>query len=463
LYRIKIVYVFLISCFLSFFANTSYGAKTDNVIIATVNKENISQSELYYYINKYESSSDELKGEAGKRKILDKLIDFKLMLSVSKEYGEEKNPIVKASYEVYLLRSGADLFRTYILESIRVSQDEIDIAFVESDKTGKQKSKEQITSEKEKIRDRIFKDKYAALLLKELENLKKSNNIKVYDDIIDKLDKGEDVKADTPILKVNDENVTYERIESLLPQNVRHSPESRTKKKDFLSAFIEQVVELYLYANEAKRLGLDRSNIYYQFSITEYYEKLLVNMLDFNKEFTDKLYGDVQVTDEEVKEFYNEKRTELTDKAPFLRIKSLTFSNEEDARAAQKDLKSGTDYIEVKKKYLKSIKDDKLKVGNLPKEMISESYGKEFSDNIVMYASGYISDIIKKDDLYLLINLVEKEGLSIQPFEHVKDSIKTLLTKDKSKKAFEEYFREIKKSKDVTINEVLFDKMRIEQ
>jgi hypothetical protein len=439
-----------------------FEGKLDETVVASINGEEIRETELFFYLNKYGKSSDEFKGEDGKRKLLDKLLEFKMMLVVSKKYGGEKDPIFIINYKNHLKSKYAELLRKKIADSITVTQDDVDIEFVESGKNDKRRPKEQIAEEKKELKKILYFKKYEETLKEELKKLRDASSINIDEDILDSLDKGESVEADAIVFEVNDEKISYKRLGSLIPQDVRHSPKDKLRKKEFLNKFIAQEIEAFLLAKEAERLGLGESDIYFHLNNKEYYEKMLVNMLDYNKEFINDVYGHVQVSDEEIEDYYNENKSKLGKHETLLKVARLVFNNGEDARAAFDELKKGIQTKDVAEKYLKKLKDAEWDMGYISKKKLNEKLGEKLGETVLKLEVGRISSIII-NDAYIVVKIDDEKKDVVAPLDDIKDSIRKMVKKEKSQKAFGDYIKKLKKEANISIDEVLLQKITLEQ
>jgi hypothetical protein len=442
---------------LSLTVGVVFANKVDDSIVATINGEKITESELYFYIKKYGEES-KIKDEEGKKKLLDKLIKFKVLLVVSREYGEEEKPLFKYSYSNYVRSKYAERFRINLANKINVTQDDIDLAFVESDKSGSKKTEEEIKEAKKRIKEGIFRAKYNKELKKEIEKLIKSYNIKIYHELIKELDSGKEIDDESIIYEVADEKISYARLMSMIPANVRHSNEEMKRKKDFLYALINQEVEVSVLAVEAKRLKLTDSDIFFHLNNQEYYEKLLVSMLDYNETFTNKAYGHVKISDAEIKEYYNENRDVLDEHAVMLKVLKLQFLDKPRAMTAHDELKKGAKFQDVAEKYSKNEKWD---LGFLPKKELKRIFGEEASKKLYKQKVGEISDVITLGKSYLIITFAERNDEKAA-LKSVKPAIKSRLMREKSEKAFEKYTQKLRENTDISINEDILKRVSIE-
>lgn len=440
----------LISC------KNEKGSKIQN--IAEVNGEVITKDEFIFYLNKYAKSDESLKGEDAKKKLIEKLVDFKRMLSVARTYGIENESFFKTSYNDYLRQTKAELYKKKLASDSIPSDDIINSKYEENNKD-KKRSEAEEKDLKERLKKNLFNKNFNALLNKELENLKKQNIIIINEDALIKIDSGEEVSGDEILFEVNDEKYSYNRVKSLIPSNVRHSSSELLKKRKFLEVHISEEIDSILLSLQADKLNLAENDPHFNLNAKEYYEKLLVNSLDYNKEFIKKVYSDILTTDDEIQDYYNKKVKELEENIT-LKVNILTFKEKDYAISAKKDLDSGMLFKNVLENYSGNLVDTNTDLGFISKQYAKDQYGTEFIDKVFKLKEGDVSDVITLNGNFIVAKIDSEMKNQTPPLDEIKEDVKKELQVEKAKKAFQLFWDDMKGKSEVTINEKMLKNIK---
>ncbi len=454
---ISLFYAICIVMFISSAACSNRELGDDTV--ALVGKENISHEEMFYYFNKYGNSAEEFKGESGSRRMLEKLIDFKLMLATAKKYAEDKNIVFINLYGSYIRKKYAELYRTELAKKIKVSDEEVQVVFVESDTSGKRLKKEEIDKRKNEIRMAMYEERFKDLIQNELENLKKDNIIKVYSDVIDDIDRGDVVKDDTILLVLGDEKIDYKGVRALFPPTSGHSSPEMLRKKVFINSVINKEIEAYLFSKTAKEKGIEKNNPHFTWSNKEYYEKTLVSMLDYNEGFKSDLFGMIKVSDDEIKKYYDDNKQKMKEYDLLLKVKKLSFTSLTDAEKAVKNLSEGETIDSVAKKYMEKLNTKKYDLGFLSKLELKDVHGLAVYEEAIKLKVNQVSDILLVDDAYIVFLIEDEMKNTVLPLESIKDVISGIVRGGKSEEVMKSFINDLRASTEIKINEPLLIKM----
>ncbi len=457
--RTRLIFILCIVVSISLYPYYALAAESidDKEVIAQVNDESITTSEFIYYISKYSDNIAELnaQGESGKRKLLDKIIEFKLLLAVAKEYKGDKEPIFIMKYKDFLRKRYAELFKKNLVNYVKVTQDDIQIEFLNLDKSGKRKSKEEIKKEKQKINDDLHVKKFKELLQNKLDELKKENSIKIHDDVIQQLEEAKDVGKDAIVFEVATEAFTLERLYTLIPPNVRHSPKSMLLTKKFLSIVIDDEIDTTLLAREARRLELDKNEVFFNLGNEDYYEKALVNSLDYNHEFLKKTYGGIKITDEEVRQYYDEKKQDIIENGNIYKVRLLFFMRRDDADDAHSELEKGNKFEKVVENYKDKLKNKNCELGYVSKKKIEQEYGSKLKEELFDLDVGEVSEVIALPDGYIIAEIVAKKENVIAKFDDIAPKVKDIVKDEKNRQALAGLVSDLKKKAKIQINNEL--------
>jgi len=253
-------------------------------------------------------------------------------------------------------------------------------------------------------------------------------------------------KVNSWAIGVNDFQSQFDDFSVLTGAQYEDTLEGR---KDALSA----IVSLEILAQEAKRRELDKDQAL-QDKVHAYERVLLVERLN------DDIRNDqnLEVTDEDVRNFYEENKTIYFLVPPKVKIKELAVNSEILANDIYVRLLQGDNFESLARTY--SVLASKDKGGDLGEVEITNDKRNEnpkYWTNVLVVGKGKLSSIFDIDGKYYIIKVEDKTDANFQPFEDVESKIRSVLRSIKlseSVKRIENAFRE--KNKDnIVINEDL--------
>ncbi|WP_422448452.1 peptidylprolyl isomerase [Thermoanaerobacterium sp. DL9XJH110] len=207
-----------------------------------------------------------------------------------------------------------------------------------------------------------------------------------------------------------------------------------TLKQGELQEAISQI-ETYHGGKEAldnylKEQGMDRKK----------FENIVKQQL-LIQNLKEKLTGDIKVTDDEVKKYYNDNRDSFKLPSPEIRASHILLPTEEEAKKVLSELKAGADFAELARKYSTDpgTKDKGGDLGYFGKgQMVPEFEKAAFS-----LKPGEVSDVVKTKYGYHIIKVTgERTSLA---FEDVKDYIKSNLEAAEKDDKFNKYMEQWQK------------------
>ncbi len=153
------------------------------------------------------------------------------------------------------------------------------------------------------------------------------------------------------VATVNDEVITMKEFKEELASLQEAGAQKGSQGKEE-GELLKRLINARLIIQEARRMGLDESK--------ELRERVGVfSRVTLREALIERYIKDIKPDEKEVEKAYRES-------IKMLRIKSILFEKEENARKMQEEMKSGRDFDEVLKKFLA----DKLGKGSLEPEYL---------------------------------------------------------------------------------------------
>lgn len=213
------------------------------------------------------------------------------------------------------------------------------------------------------------------------------------------------------------------------PQERRMAFETEEGKKQLL----EQLISFELMNKFGEEIGIDKTQEYKD--TMKNISKEVVTSMSINK-----VLGDITVTDEEVKKYYDDNK-EAFSEPETVSAKHILVATEEEAKNIKNEIANGeSSFEEAAKKY--STCPSKEQGGNLG----SFSRGMmvpEFEDEAFRLELNTVSEPVKTQFGYHLILVEGKNEASVKTFEEVKASVLNQLIQENQQKKYSEILQEL--------------------
>ncbi|MDL1970315.1 MAG: peptidylprolyl isomerase [Candidatus Desulfofervidaceae bacterium] len=253
------------------------------------------------------------------------------------------------------------------------------------------------------------------------------------------------------LAKVNGEEVGIKDFKQYLVEfhlyEQMHPKEKKGKAAlttEALEQKLKKLIDEYLMAQEAKRLGLDQDSSY------------LKNMNDVRKElalskFWQEEVKKMNITDKVLKNYYNRRLTKI-------HVRQIFTKDKKKAQKALKRLKSGKSFSEVAKVFSEDpFAQRGGDMGLVTRGRMADAWEKvAFS-----LKPGEISDIVKTDAGYHIIKVEKIISPKPEIFEKDKTWFKKQYIKQKLKERRKELTTALRKKAKIEINHKLFEKIDV--
>lgn len=242
------------------------------------------------------------------------------------------------------------------------------------------------------------------------------------------------------IAKVNKTDITKEdflKESKIIPEWARQNFDSPDGKERFL----QEMIKKELIYQDAKNRGLDKDKDV--IAQIEEFKKMTLLSLVLKKEIEDK----VQVSDEEVKNFYDNNQDKFK-KGQEIRASHILVDSEKEAKDIFARLEKGEDFAKLAAAFSKD-KGSASKGGDLG------FFGRgrmvhEFEETAFLLKPGQFSTPLKTQFGYHIIKVTGTKEGTLPPFEEVKATVKRQLLSERQKSAFDTYVEGLKKKSKIT-------------
>lgn len=179
-------------------------------------------------------------------------------------------------------------------------------------------------------------------------------------------------------------------------------------------------------------------------------EKDLKNELETSliiEKLQNKLTADTVVSDDEVKQYYEE-NTAFFEVPGGIHIAHILVKTDEEAQEVMEKIKSGEEFSELAAEYSMDP-GSKDKGGDVGVVNESTNFVPEFKAAALKLEPGEISEAVKSMHGYHILKAGEKEEASTLSLADVKVELKAQLLKDKKSREFNDYMQKLKEGADI--------------
>jgi peptidyl-prolyl cis-trans isomerase C len=220
-------------------------------------------------------------------------------------------------------------------------------------------------------------------------------------------------------------------------------PEYDITNQDAKKLVLEELIKQQLLVEDAEQKGLSNQKDI-NAAVEEFRRSLIV------REVARKLTENIQVTDEEVKAYYDENKDKLKEPEQW-RIREIVVADEATAKDLLVKILGGADFAETAKQ--SSTGKTAAQGGDLG--FISEVPFPQMANALLALEVGGVSSVFKGPDGYYIVKVEEKQGGKELAFDDIKEDIRKNRLLNKQQEAILKYIDELKQKIKVQTNESL--------
>ncbi|HZJ84275.1 MAG TPA: SurA N-terminal domain-containing protein [Syntrophomonadaceae bacterium] len=184
-----------------------------------------------------------------------------------------------------------------------------------------------------------------------------------------------------------------------------------------------------------------------QIGMTEATFKEQIKMEKLFIALSEKVVGDIDISDEEVKAFYDENQ-EIFVEPSGMEISHILVENEDEAMDILAQLKEGGDFSELAREF--SICPSKEEGGDLGLVNENTSLVEEFKDAALELKNGEMTEVpVKSDFGYHIIKAGNFKEATPVPYASIKDDIARQLEANKKNEIFADYLKELRENAEI--------------
>jgi len=217
--------------------------------------------------------------------------------------------------------------------------------------------------------------------------------------------------------------------------------------RDFLENYVVTREVLY---QEAKKKGLDKK------------KEILAKVEDFRKAMViDALLEEAlkekdEVSDSEIQKYYKENEDRFTEPRE-VKIRHIVVNSEPILKEVVVKVSRGESFEKLASNYnIDKSREDGGNLGYIRRGQLAPSFAQFEEAAFSLRRKGEISEVVKTPYGYHLIQLEERRGTALRPFDQVKEKIRFFLQTKKKQDAYLQYVKEAKSRAKIVVNEKLW-------
>ena len=256
--------------------------------------------------------------------------------------------------------------------------------------------------------------------------------------------------GDKELVRINDVSLSIEEFQQISEgQSLEGKMRLLDEKglRDFLENY---VVTRELLYQEAKKKGFE-TNPEIKTKLDNFKRMTLIDAL-----LEESLKGKMEVSEGEILQYYKENQERFEEPVE-IKIRHVFVTSEPALKEVFGRLSRKEDFGKLASVYnMDRSKEDGGSLGWIKRGQLAPSFAQFEEAAFSLKNKGEISEVVQTAMGYHLIQLEDKRGAVVRPYEKVKERIRSFLQTKKRQDAYLLYVKELKSKAKITINEKLW-------
>jgi hypothetical protein len=262
--------------------------------------------------------------------------------------------------------------------------------------------------------------------------------------------KGEKGLGGKELVRINNVSISLEEFRQMSEKQPLEGKMRLLNEKglrDFLDNYVITREVLY---QEGKQKGLDKN------------KEIVAKVEDFKRAMViealleEVLKGKGEVSEDEIQKYYKENEDRFTEPRE-IKIRHIVVNSEPVLKEVLTKLARGESFEKLASTYnVDKSREDGGDLGYIRRGQLAPSFAQFEEAAFSLRKKGEISEVVKTPFGYHLIQLAERRGTALRPFDQVKEKIRFFLQEKKRQDAYLEYVKETKSRAKIIVNEKLW-------
>jgi peptidyl-prolyl cis-trans isomerase C len=249
------------------------------------------------------------------------------------------------------------------------------------------------------------------------------------------------------LVRVNDVSISLDEFHQISEgQSLEGKMRLLNEKglRDFLENY---VVTRELLYQEAKKKGFEK-NQEIRLKIENFRKMTLIDAL-----MDELLRGKTEVSESEIQQYYKENQDRFTEPSE-IKIRHLFVTSDAALKEVMTRLSQKEEFTKLAESYnMDQSRGDGGSLGWIKRGQLAPSFAQFEEAAFSLKNRGEISDVVQTGLGYHLIQLDERRGSAVRPYDKVKEGIRFSLQTKKRQDAYLQYVKELKSKARIAVNE----------
>jgi len=252
------------------------------------------------------------------------------------------------------------------------------------------------------------------------------------------------------LVRINDVSISIEEFHQISEgQSLEGKMRLLDEKgmRDFLENY---VISRELLYQEAKKKGFETSPGI-QAKVENFKRMTLIDAL-----LDEAVKGKTEVSESEILQYYRENQERFTEPLE-VKIRHIFVTSDSALKEVLTRLSQREDFSKLASIYnMDRSKEDGGTLGWIRRGQLAPSFAQFEEAAFGLKSKGEVSEVIQSGSGYHLIQLEEKRGTTLRPFEKVKEGIRFFLQTKKRQDTYLQYVKDLKSKARIQVNEKLW-------
>jgi len=261
---------------------------------------------------------------------------------------------------------------------------------------------------------------------------------------------GEKEMEDKELIRINEVSISLEEFHQI-SEDQSLEGKMRLLNEKGLRDFLENyVITRELLYQEAKKKGFEK-NKDIMAKIENFKRMTLIDSL-----LEEVLKGKMEVSEAELQQYYKENQDRFSEPLE-VKIRHILVNTEAALKEVLMKLSRKEDFAKLASSYnLDASREDGGNLGWIKRGQLSPSFAQFEEAAFSLKELGETSEVIQSAMGYHLIQLTDRRGTAVRPYEKVKEGLRFFLQAKKRQDAYLDYVKELKSKGRIVVNEKLW-------
>jgi peptidyl-prolyl cis-trans isomerase C len=252
------------------------------------------------------------------------------------------------------------------------------------------------------------------------------------------------------LVRINNASISLEEVRQMSEKQPLEGKIRLVSEKGLREFLENYVITREVLYQDAKKKGLDKK------------KEILARVEDFKRAMVidalleEELRGKDEVSDSEVQRYYKENQDRFTEPRE-VKIRHIVVNSEPILKEVLMKLSKGEGFEKLASTYnIDKSREDGGNLGYIRRGQLAPSFAQFEEAALSLKRKGEVSEVVKTPYGYHLIELEDRRGTALRPFDQVKEKIRFFLQSKKKQDAYLQYVKEAKSRAKIVVNETLW-------